>query len=193
MAALVEELSKHQRELLPHTGPYLGPTNLDIGCGTGLTSVIHQRELGVAPTLCDVADIRDPLARSLPFALIIGGKLPFPDQAFASAYLQYVLHHLPPAQPVEELLRESRRVARRVIIVEEIISERTHLARAKEFDREMNEHIHPGTAMPVYRYYSAAEIGQFLEQLNCELRFHTLVSTGSPENGFLETHVFVAE
>ena len=65
----IEEFYKHQEVLLPHTSPYLGKTNVDIGCGTGLTSIIHQQQIGISPTICDVADFRHPLARSLPFHL----------------------------------------------------------------------------------------------------------------------------
>jgi hypothetical protein len=65
----IEEFYKHQEVLLPHTSPYLEKTNVDIGCGTGLTSIIHQQQIGISPTICDVADFRHPLARSLPFHL----------------------------------------------------------------------------------------------------------------------------
>ena len=86
----IEEFYKHQEVLLPHTSPYLGKTNVDIGCGTGLTSIIHQQQIGISPTICDVADFRHPLARSLPFHLIHDEKLPFDDKSFESSYIQYV-------------------------------------------------------------------------------------------------------
>ncbi len=49
----LEEFYKHQELLLPYTSTWIGRTNLDIGCGTGLTSVIwpapgsEDTELGV--------------------------------------------------------------------------------------------------------------------------------------------------
>ncbi len=193
MAGLFEELSQHQQLLLPHTGRHIGPTNLDIGCGTGITSLLHHQLLGTAPTLCDVGDIRDPAACSFPFVRLEGGRLPFPDGAFDSSYLQYVLHHLAAEEHVANLLAEARRVARRVIIVEEIAGARTDIARAKAFDREVNDRLHPGTRMPVYKYYSRLELEQLLKRLGQKLLFHALVSAGSAENGFLETQVFVAE
>jgi len=192
-ALSVEFFAEHQRELFPFTRKYIGPANLDLGCGNGLTSYIHQRELGVAPTLGDVADIRHKLARGFPFFVMKGGKLPFADNAFDSSYLQYVLHHLTTEQAVGELLAEAARVARRVVIVEEIAGARTDVARAKKFDQEVNDQIHPGTLMPVYKYYTKGEIERLFEKLSRKLVFHAVVSIGTPENGFLETQVFVAE
>lgn len=193
MATLVEELSQHQQELLPYTGPYLGKTNLDIGCGTGITSAIHREKLGVSPTLCDVADIRDALACAFPFSLIQDGKLSFPPQAFDSSYLQYVLHHLPSETLVIQLLAEAQRVSRRIIIVEEILGEHTDIVRAKAFDKEVNDRLHPGTFMPVHKYYTRQEIEKFFKQQRQKIIFHANISPGFVENGFLETQVFVAE
>ena len=63
----LDEFSKHQELLLPYTSTWIGRTNLDIGCGTGLTSVIHQQKLGSFPTICDIIDMRHVLARRCPF------------------------------------------------------------------------------------------------------------------------------
>src|SRR5689334_4112471 len=115
-----EEFHKHQKLLLPFTSRYIGSTNLDIGCGNGITSVIHRQRLGIRPTLCDIADIRAGLARSMSFRSIDNGRLPFASKAFVSSYLQYVLHHLESSTRVMRLLGEAFRVSERVIIVEEI-------------------------------------------------------------------------
>ena len=66
----------------------IGRTNLDIGCGTGLTSVIHQQKLGILPTICDVIDMRHVLARCLPSCLIHDDVLPFESNSFDSSYVQ---------------------------------------------------------------------------------------------------------
>ena len=113
----------------------LGKSNLDIGCGTGLTSVIHQEKLGISPTLCDVVDIRHALAQSLPFFLIPDGTLPFEDRSFESSYVQYVLHHLQTSAAITQLLEEALRVSNRLIIVEEIKGDRTDVLRARQFDK----------------------------------------------------------
>jgi ubiquinone/menaquinone biosynthesis C-methylase UbiE len=86
----VAEFYKHQELLLPYTSPHLGATNLDVGCGTGLTSIIHEQKLGISPTLSDVVDSRHPIVQSLPFYLIQDEKLPFDDNSFDSSYIQYV-------------------------------------------------------------------------------------------------------
>ena len=82
---LFAELERHQELLLPHTAAHLGLRNLDVGCGSGVASVIHTARLGLAPTLSDVVDIRHPLARALPFRLINAGVLPFEAQDFDSS------------------------------------------------------------------------------------------------------------
>src|SRR5436305_2445942 len=135
----IDELQKHQELLLKFTSPYLGRTNLDIGCGNGLTSLIHQNRLGIAPTLCDVIDIRHSLARSLPFILLQDDKLPFGDGAFQSSYIQYVLHHLPSPSQVFNLLTGALRVSKNVVIVEELKGAKTIPHRAKAFDRIVND------------------------------------------------------
>ena len=86
----LNDFSKHQELLLPYTSTWIGRTNLDIGCGTGLTSVIHHQKLGSFPTICDIIDMRHVLALPLPFHLIADETLPFEvslsTQAISSTY-----------------------------------------------------------------------------------------------------------
>lgn len=189
----LEEFKKHQDNLLPYTSRYIGEKNLEIGCGNGITSLIHKRELGISPTLCDVVDIQHPLAQSLPFELIKGEELPFDDGEFESSYIQYVLHHLSTREEVVSLLKEAFRVSKRVIIVEEIQGEKTELERAKRFDEEINSKIYPNEQMSVYHYYTVKEIESFFDQLGHNTIFHKTVSEGDERTGFLETHIFVGE
>src|SRR5436190_13121317 len=70
---LFAQFESHQELLLPHTAAHLGLRNIDVGCGSGVASVIHTARLGLSPTLSDVIDIRHPLARALPFRLINAG------------------------------------------------------------------------------------------------------------------------
>lgn len=187
----INEFEEHQELLLPFTSLYLGRTNLDIGCGNGLTSVIHQEKLAVISTLCDIVDIRHSLARSLPFVLFGDGALPFSQASFESSYIQYVLHHLPSSPQVISLLAEGIRVSKNVVIVEELKGDNTDIVRAKLFDQEVNGRIHPGTPMPVYNYYSESDLRGFVEQVAGNVIFHSRVSPGDEENGYLETHVLV--
>jgi SAM-dependent methyltransferase len=181
---------EHQDLLLPHTGALIGPTNLDIGCGSGIASVIHAERLGTQPSLCDVIDIRHPRARAFPFRTMSGTAIPFADGAFASGYLQYILHHVPDRTGVRALLAEAARVAPTTVIVEEVIGPATDVARAKAFDRDMNEQLHPGVAMPVYDYFTPPELAQMLADVGRPVTHHSVVFSGNNENGFLETHVF---
>src|SRR5438477_10715922 len=128
---LFAEFESHQELLLPHTAAHLGLRNLDVGCGSGVASVIHAARLGLSPTLSDVIDIRHPSARALPFRLSNAGVLPFEAKAFDSSYLQYVLHHISGADGMAALLNECSRVSATLVIVEEVTGPNTDIARAR--------------------------------------------------------------
>lgn len=189
---LIEELRAHQQMLLPFTRFHLDPNHLDIGCGNGMTSVFHQEELGGTPTLCDVADIRHEQAKLLPFELIADGHLPFEDGTFDAAYFQYVLHHVPEDQ-LPPLVAEAARVAPRIVIVEELIGDSTDPDAARDFDERMNAAIHPDVVMPVHRYYTSDELVSLLHGAGLGVFHKAMISPGDADNGFLETHLFVAE
>ena len=188
---ILAELERHQDLLLPHTAAHLSESNLDVGCGSGVASLVHAARLGLSPTLCDVVDIRHAQARALPFRLIDGRTLPFHEQSFGSSYLQYVLHHLPGVDAIVCLLTECARVSATVVIVEEVTGPKTDISRARAFDRETNAYLHPGVLMPVFRYFSPAGVNAQLSAAGASLVGHAVVSVGSRENGWLETHVFV--
>src|SRR4051812_168774 len=191
---LFAEFERHQELLLPHTAAHLGLRNLDVGCGSGVASVIHAARLGLSPTLSDVIDIRHPSARALPFRLINAGVLPFEAQApFDSSYLQYVLHHVSGADQIAALLKECSRVSATLVIVEEVTGPKTDIPRARAFDRDMNDHLHPGVLMPVFGYLSADAVKARLSAAGAPLVAHAVISMGSDENGWLETHVFVGD
>jgi hypothetical protein len=82
-------------------------------------------------------------------------------------------------------------VSRRVVIVEEAKGDRTDVVRARQFDQEVNEKIHPNISMPVYGYWTAKGIMGFALELDGRVFFHRRISDGEEENGFLETHIFV--
>jgi len=87
---------------------------LDIGSGNGL--VAHAlRESGYDVTPLDVADLS--YNESVKPVVYDGREMPFEDKKFDVALLLTVLHHID--QP-DEVLREACRVARRVIIIEDI-------------------------------------------------------------------------
>lgn len=187
----LEEFKKHQEDILPFTSKYIGAKNLDIGCGNGLTSVIHKQELGISPTLCDVVDIRHDFAKDLPFFILDNNSLPYEENVFDSSYMQYVLHHLQEKKDSLFLLNEASRVSRIVIIVEEIKGENTDIEKALKFDREVNSKIYPKVHMPVYQYYSEEEMRKHICHAGMQVLDHSVISKGDEKNGYLETHVFV--
>ena len=91
---------------------------LDIGSGSGsVTCLLRRREIAVTPV-----DVRDlSLAPDSKPQLYDGRRLPFEDDHFDTALILTVLHHV---QDVEQLLREARRVARRIIVIEDIYAHR---------------------------------------------------------------------
>ena len=99
----------HIDHLLPDTGSIL-----DIGSGRGVvTSILRDRGFVVTPL-----DVRDrSMERELAPVVYDGTVIPFPDDAFDCALLLTVLHHTPDPDAV---LREASRVARRIIIIEDV-------------------------------------------------------------------------
>src|SRR3989338_2985573 len=178
---ILGKILQHQEMLLPYIRTYIGKRNLDIGCGTGIPSVTHQEKLGVSPTLCDSVDMRDELARHLPFKIIDHNKLPFPDKSFDTSYMQYVLHHTSSASDAAELLSEAFRVAPRVLLVEEICGERTDVARARRFDGWMNDFMHPGVPMPVHEYFFVEQLENEIKRIGHRVIYHAVVSLGFKE------------
>lgn len=100
---------EHIERLLPDAGSIL-----DIGSGRGVvTSMLRDRGFQVTPL-----DVRDRSTEpALTPEVYDGTVIPFADKAFDCALLLTVLHHTPDPDAV---LREASRVARRIIIVEDV-------------------------------------------------------------------------
>jgi hypothetical protein len=77
------------------------------------------------------------------------------------------------------------------MIVKEIKGDRTDVARAQQFDKEVNERIHPNISMPVYGYCTPEGIIAFAVQGDASVLLQDRISEGEEDNGFLETHIFV--
>jgi len=91
-----------------------GDKVLDFGCGSGIVAKIFQdffkaNVLGV--------DIKDNRIFPVPFKLIKGDKLTFKDLNFDVILISYVLHH---TQDPEKILKEAKRVAKRIIVYEDL-------------------------------------------------------------------------
>ncbi|TVQ21403.1 MAG: class I SAM-dependent methyltransferase [Spirochaetaceae bacterium] len=99
----------HIEHLLPDRGSII-----DIGSGRGVVTAV-LRDRGYAATPLDVRD--RSVEPALAPVLYDGGAIPFPDRTFDCALLLTVLHHTPEPDAV---LREAARVARRLIVIEDV-------------------------------------------------------------------------
>jgi len=83
---------------------------LDVGCGDGMVSAALARKYAV--TSLDVKS-----KRGVRPVLYDGKRMPFEDDAFDVALVMFVLHH---SFHHQEILVEAKRVARRVVVVEDV-------------------------------------------------------------------------
>lgn len=90
---------------------------LDLGCGSGIIGEKFQKFFQAE--LIGV-DIKDNRTVPLPFELINGLKLPFPEDYFDAVLINYVLHHS--LYPIS-LLKEAKRVTKDKIILYEDLPE----------------------------------------------------------------------
>lgn len=114
---------------------------LDVGAGTCNTTEL-LREGGREATALDVVDMS--FIEGITPALYDGRRFPFDDGAFETALILTVLHH---AHDPDQVLAEARRVARRVIVIEDVVRGRLHAAATKAWDSLMNLEFrgHPHT------------------------------------------------
>lgn len=124
--AVVRRLgARRADEVVADVAPHLraGERLLDIGAGTGQVAA-RLIGRGFPVTAVDVRDLScEPTVSP---ALVDGRTLPFEDGSFDVALLITVLHHTPDPDAV---LAEAARVARRVIVQEDVHASRgQHLA-----------------------------------------------------------------
>jgi len=94
-----------------------GSKILDLGCGSGIAGKTFQ-EFFQADLLG--VDIKDRRINDIPFKLIDGKTLPFPENSFDIVLINYVLHHS--RDPIA-LLNEAKRVTRDKIIIYEDLTQ----------------------------------------------------------------------
>ena len=101
------------KSVLPHLDK--NEKNLDIGCGNGM--ITHTlRQQGFPCTPLDVADLA--IMPDVDVIVYDGLIMPFEEKEFDAALLLTVLHHTPDPVPV---LKETARVAKKIIIIEDIV------------------------------------------------------------------------
>src|SRR3990172_12303435 len=108
-------IEPREQRLLSWIGAWIPPGSavLDVGAGTGLLAQALSVTRDIQLTLIDVVDNN----RS-PFVLRLydGRRLPFAAGEFDIALLAFVLHH---SANATQTLREARRVAKRLVILED--------------------------------------------------------------------------
>ena len=104
------------RRKLALASPWLSETDHLLEVGSGPGSVLFEfRKAGLQIDALDVTDTS--FSASLAPTLYDGRQMPYPDNAYDTALLLTVLHHTP--EP-DEILLETARVARRIIILEDV-------------------------------------------------------------------------
>ena len=98
--------------------PFIAPADRLIEIGSGPGSVLAVlAERGLSATPLDIAD--SSFNDGFRPTLYDGKRMPFEDRAFDAALLLTMLHHTPDP---DAILREAARIARRLIIVEDVYS-----------------------------------------------------------------------
>jgi ubiquinone/menaquinone biosynthesis C-methylase UbiE len=114
--------------------PYLnkGELILDIGpASCTVTEALIKQDLKVFPLDVENFSIVDTV---LP-TLYDGDRMPFKDNQFDTSLILFVLHHTP--DPVN-VLTEAKRVSRKIIIFEDIVTSPTHKSLTAALDSLMN-------------------------------------------------------
>lgn len=91
-----------------------GSKILDLGCGSGIVA-FHFRDFFKAEVIG--VDIKDNRVLNIPFRIIDGENLPFDNHSFDVVLINYVLHH---SRNPEKLLKEAKRVSKKIIIYEDL-------------------------------------------------------------------------
>jgi ubiquinone/menaquinone biosynthesis C-methylase UbiE len=109
-------------ETVRHFAACLQPreTILDVGSGIGDVTQLLMKE-GYQVTALDVKNIS--FIPTIKPVIYDGRVMPFADKSFDTALILTVLHH---AHNPETVLLEAARVARRVIIIEDVYSSKPH-------------------------------------------------------------------
>lgn len=91
-----------------------GSKILDLGCGSGIAAKNFQKFFKAKVR---GVDVRDNRIVPIPFEITDGEKLPFNNNYFDVTLINFVLHH---CQNPEKLLKEAKRVSKKIIIFEDL-------------------------------------------------------------------------
>ena len=132
---LIYQILKARAKGLANTvSPYLNKDELILDLGPAsctVTETLIKQGLKVFPADIENFSIVDTV---LP-TIYDGHKLPFKDNQFDTLLILFVLHHTP--NPTE-ILVEAKRVSRKIIVMEDIVTSPTHKFLTAALDSLMN-------------------------------------------------------
>jgi len=96
--------------------PYIkkGSKILDLGCGSAIIGKTFQDFFKAEILGIDIVDKR---VEKISFQIYDGKNIPFPENSFDLVLINYVLHH---SQDPIALLKEAKRVSKKIIIFEDL-------------------------------------------------------------------------
>ncbi len=127
-------LKSRARGLAQTVSPYLKKDELILDIGPAsctVTETLMQQGLKVFPADIENFSIVDSV---LP-TIYDGHRLPFKDDQFDTSLILFVLHHTP--DPME-VLTEAKRVSRKILVFEDIVTSPTHKFLTAGLDSLMN-------------------------------------------------------
>lgn len=132
---------------------------IDIGCGNCMVIKTLQ-ENGYTCTALDVADLS--IVENIKVVVYDGAKMPFENQDFDAALLLTVLHH---SDNPELVLKETARIAKKIVIIEDIYSNKIQ----QYLTYFMDTLVNLGHSNMTYQNKSDAEWKQVFEALQLKL------------------------
>lgn len=127
-------LKARSKDLEKIVSPYLnkGELILDIGSAScTVTEILLEQDLKVFPLDIENFSIVDTVSPTL----YDGHRMPFKDDQFDTSLILFVLHH---TYDPTELLVEAKRVSRKIIVLEDIITSSTHKFLTAALDSLLN-------------------------------------------------------